>query len=165
MNPPVPLEQNHNRREFDCGEEALNDYIRRYARQSQDNDAARVFVVLDDNKVVGFYTISSLAVSSGEVPRDLAKGMPSQIPAVLIGRFAVDKAYQSIGIGRALLRDAFHRIANVSEDIGIKAVIVDAKTPEVRRWYIEQVGFHPFEEGSSRLYLTLKEIRKTLGLI
>jgi GNAT superfamily N-acetyltransferase len=164
MQCPCLLDAGHNVDEFDCGTEVLNEYLAKYALQNQRNGSGRTHVVLDGNRVIGFYTIASSAVEPEKAPERLGKGSPRHaIPAVILGRFAVYHRYQGQGVGSALLRDALLRIAQVSEEIGIRAVIVDAKDEKARAFYMK-VGFTPFAPEELRLYMLLKDLRKTLGL-
>lgn len=164
MQPPCLLTEGHHTDLFDCGQENLNDYLRKYALQNQRNGSGRTYVVVEEERVIGFYTLASSAITAEEAPSRLKKGLPRHpIPAVILGRFAVDKHYQGKGLGQALLRDALLRVARVSEDIGIRALIIDAKDEAARNFYLK-LNFTPFSPDSLRLYLLLKDLRKTLGL-
>ena len=126
----VPLEKKHNRRDFDCGNESLNNYLRRYARQNDKSGINKTFVATKADTpmaIDGYYTISSSVINFASVPEDLKKKLPAYpIPAALIGRFAVDSFCQGEGLGTELLVNALLRIVRASSEIGIYAVMVDA---------------------------------------
>lgn len=163
MKKPCLLEAGHNVGKFDCGNQILNEFLKYFALQNQKSGSGRTHVVVDDaGTVIGYYTIASTTVTHEESPSRLTRGMPCHpIPAVIIGRFAVDKGYQGRGLGKALLVDALLRIAKVSEDIGMRAIIVDAKDEQAKAFYL-RFDFTPFSENSIRLYILLKDLKKTL---
>jgi GNAT superfamily N-acetyltransferase len=163
MQRPCSLREEHHIRDFDCGNDSLNQYLKEKALKSQQNDSARTFVVVEDGSVIAYYTVSSSAVAHAEAPGRLRRNRPDPVPAVLLGRFAVDSRFQGRKIGSSLLQDALLRLAKASNDIGIAVIIVDAISDEARRFYQER-GFKPFVEESMRLYLLLKDLREALGL-
>jgi GNAT superfamily N-acetyltransferase len=83
--------------------------------------------------------------------------MPDPTPVVIIGRLAVDKAYQGKGIGRALLKDALLRVTKASELVGARAVVVHAVDQEAVPFYA-RYGFRTFPIGNQTLYLPIDEI-------
>ena len=98
------ISRQHLRDRFDCGQPPLNEYLLRYARQNDDNNIAKAFVAVDDdNRVLGYYCISSASVEFKELPEDIVKGLPHYpVPAALIGRLACDKSIQGKGLGARL---------------------------------------------------------------
>ena len=109
----VAIGKGHRREAFDCGEAALNDYLRRYARQNHERNLARSFVAVDAGKrVLGYHSLASAAVEFESLPPDYAKRLPRYpVPAVRIARLAVDRAMQGKGLGERLLADALKRIS------------------------------------------------------
>ena len=95
---PTPFAETFDVSRFDCGKEALNDWLRHKAAK-QEARSARCFVVCLGSVVVGYYCLSTGAVSHTDAPRALKHNMPNPTPIMLIGRLAVDKAYQGKGIG------------------------------------------------------------------
>jgi GNAT superfamily N-acetyltransferase len=123
-------------------------------------------VVTDEkDKVAGFYTLSAHSVKrlTPANPRSLYNQSPDPVPTVLIGRFAVDKNWQGKGLGKDLLRDALLRIAGASIEIGIRAIIVDAKNERVREFY-ESLGFRSINDADNpmRLFLPVSQLQSTL---
>ena len=151
---------------FDCGVDALNNYLKT-ALKNQGLGNSICHVVTDEtDAVVGYYTLSnhSVARPSPAKPRDLYNQAPDPVPTVLLGRFAVDVGWQGRGLGQDLLCDAFKHIAGASTNIGMRAVIVDAKTDRVRAFY-ERIGFRSLgdPDDPNRLYLLVKDLVATIA--
>lgn len=156
-----PLERNHNRTAFDCGIESLDRYLKRQAGQDIRRRVSRVFVgrsQADDRKVLGFYTLSALAIDLSALPVALTAKLPRHpVPAALIGRLAVDRSVQDTEIGRMLLADAIKRTLAVSEEIAIYAMVVDAIDEHAESFY-QRYGFARLAHDGSRLFLPLKSL-------
>lgn len=155
------ISHQHLRDQFDCGQPPLNEYLLRYARQNDDNNIAKAFVAVDDeNRVLGYYCISSASVEFEELPEEIAKGLPRYpMPAALIGRLACAKSMQGKGLGARLLIDALQRINATSEQIGIKAVIVDAINQGAKKFYM-RYGFMELRNQESKLFLPIETIKR-----
>lgn len=162
---PEPLSGSHDLDQFDCGEPALNDWLKKHALSSHKAGSARVFVTLDeeDRRVVGYYALSAAQVEADDATERLLKGQPRArpVPAVLLGRLAVDAEFQDRGLGQSLLRDAMGRCLEAAEAVGIRALIVHAKDQAARDWYAK----HGFEESPSdplHLILLMKDLRQAV---
>lgn len=159
-----PLNRAHDRNSFDCGEEALNRFLRELARQDADRDLGVTFVAVaevDETTILGYYTLAMSEVERLIVPQtNLPPERP--VPVALLGRLAVDRRAQGHGLGERLLFDALGRAQQVSSNMGAFAVVVNALNEDVRRFYA-RYGFQPLRDDSLHLYLSLKEIRK-MGL-
>jgi GNAT superfamily N-acetyltransferase len=150
----------HDRSAFDCGDRELNDWLRTRASPAHRIGSARVYVFHEgDGLVRGFYTLSAGSIERGDVPPRLAKGQPSRIPAIMIGRFAVDVTMQGQGLGRQLLRDALERAVKISSTVGIACIIVDAKD-DVSRAFYERLGFVRITVDGYRLVLPMADLLK-----
>ena len=112
---------------FDCGEPALNDWLRRRALRNESR-FSRSYVVCEQEVVVGYYCISAGAVEREAAPGKVRRNAPDTIPISVIGRLAVSRSHAGRGLGADLLSDALRRIALASQSIGIGAVLVQAKT-------------------------------------
>jgi GNAT superfamily N-acetyltransferase len=160
MDDPYPLQDAHDLSSFDCGVDTLNAYLKRYARQAQRREGARTYVVLDDNRVVAFYTIVFGAIAWKDAPEHVRKGLGKYpIPIMLLARLAVDRHWAGKGLGHGLLADALRRALAASEIAGLRAVVVEAKDEAARRFY-EKHGFRSWPVGSSRLFVTLTELKR-----
>ena len=155
----VPFDsKTHNRTNFSCGRPELDRYIREIASQDTKRDLARVFVVLDGADVVGFYSLSGDIVKKEDLPESHAKKLPHRpIPAVLLGRLAVDNTQQGQGLGLEMLVDAQDRVLRASESIGFRMITVDAKDGVVE-FYLKY-GFVRFPDDSNRLFLPIATLR------
>jgi GNAT superfamily N-acetyltransferase len=155
------LNEKHDRKNFSCGEEVLDLYLRQYAKQDQKRRVAAVFVLPDENKLIkGYYTLSSTQIPSDILPDKILKKLPRHPfqPATLLGRLAVATPYQKQGIGEALLIDALYRSYSLSEQIGSIAVVVDALNKKAVSFY-ENYEFIKLS-GQKRLFLPMKTIKK-----
>lgn len=162
LRPPAPLQQLHDSSRFDCGKIPLNDWIKHTAVKSEGR-SARCYVTTLRGSIVGFYCLAAGAVQHEGAPRKLKQNMPNPTPVVIIGRLAVDKAYQGKGLGRALLKDALLRITQASDLVGARAVIVHAVDQEAVPFYA-RYGFKAFPMGNQTLYLPIDEIvREIVG--
>lgn len=155
-----PLTANHNREAFDCGEESLNDFLKRFARQNNEKGLGRSFVAVKsgESKIYGYYTISSGALSFDTIPEKLPR---YPIPVVHLGRLAVDEAAKGQKLGQALLADALTRAVSVADQLGIYAVEVYALNETAREFYLK-FGFTELLDDRWHLYLTIKKIRKLM---
>ncbi|MBZ0186854.1 MAG: GNAT family N-acetyltransferase, partial [Candidatus Obscuribacterales bacterium] len=116
---PCPLAEVHDIASFDCGVEALDSYLKRYARQTQKREGARTYVVLEGNRVVAFYTIVFGGIEWTDAPEVVRKGLGKYpIPVLIIARLAVDREWHGKGLGKSLLLDALKRAMAASEIAG-----------------------------------------------
>jgi ribosomal protein S18 acetylase RimI-like enzyme len=139
---------------FDCGVEELNNYLRERAGQDMRNHYASVFVAVSPTgkKVLGYYTLSNASIRLAALPHSLAQKLPKypDVPAIRIGRLAVDCLKQGQGLGAALLADAAIRcVTNVP---AWAALVVDAKDAGAVRFY-QKFGFTSLPEGDRHLFL------------
>jgi GNAT superfamily N-acetyltransferase len=154
---PVPLNANHDVSHFDCGKEPLNSWLRTRAARNEGR-ASRTFVVCHrTGPVAGFYSLNTGSVQQADAPKELARNMPDPIPTLLIGRLAVDKQYQGQGLGEDLLRDALARALTVSQEAGMRAVLVHAIDQDIIPFYAGY-GFKAFPGGSLTLFLPVEHI-------
>ncbi|MGI9056565.1 MAG: GNAT family N-acetyltransferase [Pyrinomonadaceae bacterium] len=154
----TPLMKTHNRNDFDCGEESLNEFLKKFARQNDKRGLGKTFVLIEEGKteVLGYYTLSSGSVTFDEVPENLPR---YPIPVAHIGRLAVDKKTKGQGLGELLLVDALQKISKIAEQMGIFAVEVYALNESARKFYLKY-GFTELLDDTLHLYLPVKTIQK-----
>lgn len=133
---PELLNATHHLDDFDCGEEALNSWLKRNALKNQQNQASRTFVICQNNNVVGFYALAAGSVSHQFVSGGLRRNMPDPIPVVILGRLAIDLAHQGQQLGAALLKDAVLRASAVSQQVGVKALLVHTLNDRAKTFYL-----------------------------
>ena len=162
---PEPLGKQHRVDDFDCGEPALDDWLKRHALGAQASGSARVFVTtLDDAEtVVGYYALAAAQVAPEEATARALKRQPRArpIPAVLLARLAVDRQHQRAGLGRSLLQDVLLRCVEAAEAIGARVLLVHAKHEVAKAWY----GKFDFEESPTdplHLMMLMKDVRAFL---
>jgi GNAT superfamily N-acetyltransferase len=163
---PAPLDSRRpDRDQYDSGEPALDDWLRRYAGQNRRRDTAATSVITDAQDVVAAYaSVSITAIDRSAAPDVVAKGAPDPVPALLLGRLAVDRRYARLGIGTALAMHVLATAAELNEKATCRAVVVTAVSQTARAWW-ERLGFHPFDPGKPDeldLYLLASEIEATL---
>ncbi len=135
----VPLEKGHDRSAFDCGKPELNEYLKKFARQTQDRDGAKTYVALDANQVIAYYTLVVGNVEWQNCPDDIRKGLGKYpVPVLVIARLAVDLRFQGKGLGVGMIKDAFLRAIQVSDIAGVAAVVLDAKDHDAKAYYLAQ---------------------------
>lgn len=139
----------HQRKQFDCGETSLNVYLQQYARQNIKHRINKVFVATPvdcTTTIIGYYTLSAGSISVAELPQSLQQRLPNYpVPIALLGRLAVDKNHQGLGLGSILLADAIQRVEQVSEVLAVYAIVVDALNTPAAEFY-QQFGFLLFPE-------------------
>lgn len=163
---PEPLDpKRHDRSAFDSGAPELDDWLRRYSTQNRKRDTAATWVVTDaDSAVVGYVSLAMTGVDRSSAPEVLAKHAPDPVPALLIGRLAVDRKVAGLGIGTALVAHVLANAVALNEQAACRAVVVTALDGTARSWW-ERLGFHPFDADdpdSFDLYLLTSEVAATL---
>lgn len=163
---PTPLDpRQHDRGRFDSGEPALDEWLRHYAGQNRRRDTAATWVIADaDDVVVAYASVAMTGIDRSAAPDTLAKGAPDPVPALLLGRLAVDHRYAGLGIGTALTAHVLATAAELNEKAACRAVVVTALSENARRWW-ERLGFHPFapdDPDQLELYLLTSDIQATL---
>ena len=162
LSAPVPLTAEHDLSAFDCGEPALNDWLRHRALKNESR-FSRTYVVCAGNRVVGYFCISAGSVERGAAPGKVRRNAPDLIPVSIIGRLAVSLDHAGKGLGADLLSDALRRIALASQSIGIGAVMVQAKDDAARRFYLRCAEFIEYPEDSRTLFLPIETVVAGFG--
>lgn len=162
LSAPAPLTADHDLSGFDCGEPALNDWLK---HRSLNNESrfSRTYVVCDAKKVVAYFCISAGAVERAAAPGKMRRNAPDTIPVSVIGRLAVDRDHAGRGLGADLLSDALRRIAVASQSIGIGAVLVHAKDDRAKRFYMARAEFIEYPADSRTLFLPIETVIAAFG--
>ena len=152
----------HDRHSFDCGIDILNLYLQKFANQDQKRSLSKIYVLSEEKKIVGYYTVSAHSVSKDTLPDGIQSGNYSDLPFLLLGRLAVDKSYQGKGYGEALVYHACKTTMSAADQVGIFGMIVEAKNEKVAKFY-QNLGFKKLAQTKNRLVLptaTIKHIIK-----
>lgn len=158
------LDAGHDRTAFNSDSEPLNRYLREQATQDVRRRVAACFVALaDGSRIAGYYTLASASLLLADLPASVGKKLPRYptVPAVRMGRLAVDQAFKGQGLGGALLADALDRA--VRSEIAAYALMVDAKDEAAAAFYRHH-GFIALPDSPFTLFLplaTLEASRKT----
>ncbi|RJP18832.1 MAG: N-acetyltransferase [Candidatus Omnitrophota bacterium] len=153
----------HNRSNFDCGVEALNCYLQKYANQDQKRSLTKVYVLTDNETIIGYYSISAHSVLCEHLPENQRIGAYENLPFLLLGRLAVDKKYQGRGYGDVLIHHAFETTLHAAEMLGVMGMVVEAKNEKITAFY-EGFGFKRLTGTKNRLVLPLKVIKNVVTI-
>ena len=160
-----PIAKHHHRDKFDCGEDTLNEFLRRYARKNHEMGASKTFLAISDSDnqtVLGFYSLSPASVSYIRTPELIRRGLARyEIPAFRLARLGVDRSVQGRGVGGQLLLAAGRRCLNVAAEVGGIALLIDAKNERVAQWY-EKYGAVPLLDAPLTLMLPLQTIQSAI---
>ena len=159
---PEHLIPQHDLDAFASGVPALDDWLRRHALANEQTGASRTYVICAGGRVVGYYALAAGGVAHASAPGRVRRNMPDPIPVMVLGRLAVDQAYQSRGVGAGLLRDAILRTRQAADIAGIRAILVHAISEDARRFY-ERHGFVASAIDPMTWMITIADVRKALG--
>ncbi len=152
----------HSLDNFDCGVTDLNRFFIEHALQNQRANSANTYVALENDTIIGFYSLSVGSVIHAQVPKRISKGLAKHpVPVMILARLAVDKTQHGKGIGKGLLKDALLRTKQASDIAGIRALLVHAKDDNVKQWY-QYFDFNESPTDPLHLYLLLKDLKKSL---
>jgi len=154
---PEKLTKTHKIKQFDCGTEELNAYLKKYAHQNQEKNISNTFVVTKSDAVVGYYTLTFGAVRKENLP---PKGnLPNYpIPVMILARLAVAESEKSKGLGKALLKNAILKTLQASEIAGIKAIMVKSKNSVSKSFY-QKYSFLESPIDEYTLFLPIESLK------
>lgn len=160
-----PIGRQHDRQAFDCGEEALNDFLRHHARKNHEMGGSKTFVAVADHNnttILGFYSLSPASIAYARTPETVRRGLARyEVPAFRLARLAVDREAQRRGLGGQLLLAAGRRCLRAAAEVGGVALLIDAKNDKVAGWYASY-GAIPLLDAPLTLLLPLKTIEAAL---
>jgi len=159
---PEHLTPAHDLSAFDSGVPELDEWLRRRARANEETGASRTYVVGAGGRVVGYYALANGGVAQAGATGRVRRNMADPVPVMVLGRLAVDRAYQGRGIGRGLLRDAVVRTLQAAEIGGIRAILVHAISEDAKHFY-ESSGFAVSPVDPMTLMITVADAEKALG--
>ena len=159
---PQPLDAGHALDAFDCGNLALNEWLIRHARQAHASGSARTYVVVDDQRIAGFFSLAVGQIDRLQAPERVRRGMGNYpIPVVILARLAVSMVDQGRGLGVGLLQDAIRRTLVVADQAGVRALLTHPIDEAAARFYL-RFGFEPSALREQQLILLLKDARRLL---
>jgi GNAT superfamily N-acetyltransferase len=161
--PPRHITSDHDVSQFDCGVPELDDWLKRRAIQNEAARASRTYVVTSGGRVVGYYALAAGAIAQAAATGRVRRNMPEPVPVMVLGRLAVDRAFQGIGLGSALLRDALLRTLGAAEVAGCRAMLLHAISEDAKRFYVRH-GFAESPLDPMTLMIPLADVEKAAGL-
>jgi GNAT superfamily N-acetyltransferase len=159
---PAPLTARHELDAFTSGAAPLDDWLKRRALRNETEGASRTFVTCAGARVVGYYSLAAASLLRETATGNVRRNMPEPVPAVLIGRLAVDRAWHGRGIGADLLRDAVLRIVGAADAVGVRAILVHAISQEAKAFYVKH-GFSASPLDPMTLMIAIDEARRMMG--
>ncbi len=160
---PQALTAKHQLDNFDCGKPALNDWLVRHAMQAQASGSARTCVVVEGDRVVGYFSLAVGQADAMDVPERVRKGMGGYpIPVVILARLAVSLQDQGKGIGIGMLQEAIRRTMAIADQAGVRALLTHPIDEQASRFY-RRFGFESSPIREQQLLLLLKDARKLLS--
>ncbi len=156
--PIEALREDHPLDGFDSGEADLDEWLVRRAWRNQSAGFSRTYVTTNGKRVVGYHAVSAFAVLRSEAAGRARRQAPNQIPAILLGRLAIDRGAQQKGLGAALLRHAMELTVAASETIGVRMLVVTALHPQAAAFY-QRFGLTPSPTNPLDLMITVPDIQ------
>ena len=156
---PLLLTESHDASAFDSGEAVLDDWLRQRALKNLLLAASRTYVVcpVGSNRIVGYFALNMGQILATEVPGSMRRHMPAQIPAVVLGRLAINRAWQGQGLGGALLSEVVRRAVLASSEVSARLVVVHAISPATEAFYLHH-GFTRLPVSTPTLALDLVKL-------
>lgn len=161
VSPPEPLAAEHDVTAFECGHSELAEWLRRRARKNEDARGSRCFVVCEGRRVIGFYALAAGSVERTQAPGAVRRNMPEPIPAIVLGRLAIDSTWQGQGLGSDLLQDAVLRALRASREIGARILLCHAIDERARGFYLH----HGFVESTFDPLIVMLDLKKAETLL
>jgi GNAT superfamily N-acetyltransferase len=155
---------------FDCGDEPLNNYLKRHAWTNQEKiSIGATYIAVEQatpQTALGYFTLATSSVPRDSFPKKYARGLPPyDLPLLLLARLAVDHRFAGRGLGHALLSEAFRITLRVADEVGCRCLITDAYSDKTA-WYA-RYGFEPLGEaaasGTQKMFLDVRTIRAAYG--
>jgi GNAT superfamily N-acetyltransferase len=163
------LEEHDEAEHFDCGDDALNNYLKRHAWNNQEKSSIGVsYAAVDEGApqtLLSYFTLAMASVPRDAFPKKYVRGLPRYpLPLVLLARLAVDRRFAGRGLGHALISEALRISLRVADEVGCRCIITDAYRDRVN-WYA-RYGFVPIEgaakNGPQRMFLDMRTVRAAL---
>lgn len=158
---PALLTADHDLSQFDCQHPSLTDWLKKRALANNQQRGSRTHVVCDGARVVGFYALAAGSIEHATSPKSLTRNMPNPIPAIVLGRLAVDTLYQGQGIGAGLLQDAIFRSLSAADQVAARVLLSHAIDGEARAFYVR----HGFLQSPVENLMVMLDLSKLSSLL
>jgi len=156
---------------FDCGDEPLNNYLKRHAWTNQQKVSIGVtYVAVDESApstVLGYFTLATSGIPRERFPKKFVRGLPPyDLPLILLARLGVDRRFSGKGLGHALIAEVLKITLRVADEVGCRCIVTDAY-PDKAGWYA-RYGFVPIEgaaaSGPQKMFLDVRTIRRASSI-
>lgn len=138
------LSDNHDRQNFNCGESALDKYLKTFALQQIKKNIARTFVLIakiNPRRIIGYYTITLPDLEIEKLPKEYGKKLPAYpLPTMKLARLAIDKEFQNKAYGKLVIIEFMRRALEVASAVPLVCLTVDAKNEKLCAYY-KKMGF------------------------
>lgn len=156
------LRGDHDLSRFNCGNDELNRFLKRFALANQQAQSAQTYVACRDTVVVGYYSLAFGSVAREQTPERVKKGLARHpVPVMILARLAIDQSMQGKGLGQGLLKDALERTVRAADIGGLRAMLVHAKDDSARVFY-EHFNFEPSPTDPYHLFMLLKDLKRAV---
>ena len=162
LRPPTPLTEEHDVSGFDSGNRSLDDFLKNKALKNEKLNNSRTYVVCEGDTVVAYFSLATGSIDRDNIPKKQQRNSSNPIPTLLLGRLAVTKEKQRKGIGKGILRHAMQKTLELSQQAGIRLLVVHAISKKAKEFYVQ----HGFEECPGEpltLVLPTKDIQHNLA--
>ena len=160
---PTLLTPSHELISFNSGNSTLDDWLIKRALKNQETGASRTFVVCEDGRVVvGYYALATGSIERISATGNFSRGMPDPIPVIILGRLAIDTRYQGMRLGAALLKDAMLRTLSISNNVGLRGLLVHAISEDAKQFYLKY-GFQESLIEPMTLLISIKNVSQHLS--
>jgi len=156
--PPQPINSSFILADFNCGEVLLDNWLKHKALKNERNNASRTYVVCVDNVVVAYYSLHTGSIQHSVLSGKFKRNMPNPIPALVMGRLAVDIKHQGVGLSTDLIREVYLKSLKAAEITGIAVLVVNALNLKVVGFY-EKFGFVPSKSDPLLLIKSIAQIK------
>jgi len=142
---------------FSCGNNDLDKFFHKFAKQNDSNGYGKTYCLIEENNILGFFTLCSASIKYNELDEGVTKNSPKYpIPCIRIARLAVNKDEQHLGYGKELLKQAFLKIIAASLSIGVKFILVDSK--EESKGFYEHYGFIKVVDSETTYFMNIETL-------
>jgi len=154
---PTLLSADHDTDDFDCGDETLDNWLKHLASRNQREGSSRTWVITDGARVVACYASSAAVLARAETTGRAGRNQPDPLPAMLLGRLAVDREHQGRGLAAMLLKHFLLKVLEVAAHTGVRLALVHAANHAAAGFYLHH-GFEPSPIDDLTLLLLVKDI-------
>lgn len=157
---PTLLTSKHQPGDFDSGNATLDEWLTKRALKNQETGASRTFVICqEESRIIGYYALSTGSIDRNVATSNFSRGMPHPIPVIILGRLAIDQTHQNKKLGSALLKDAILRTLSVSNNAGVRGLLVHAISEKAKGFYLKY-GFQESPIEPMTLFVSIKNLKK-----